>query len=159
MTPIECLLTWAEKNYPALFAPAGSPTAAWSVYTYRYYPATNNYLGVSSIDNHVYYLGADGNLVDEGPLSDWLPKAGCQVPVPPPIECLFNWAERNYPSPFAPSGSPTAIWDIYTYRYYLATNAYLGVSSIDNHVYFMGADENLQDEGPLSDWLPKAGCQ
>jgi hypothetical protein len=75
------------------------------------------------------------------------------------IECLFNWAERNYPTLFAPAGFPTAVWSNYTYRYYSATNTYLGISSIDNHVYYMGPDGNSQNEGPLSDWLPKAGCQ
>ena len=153
----ECLFNWAEANYPTLFAPSGSSTQISGVYTYRYYWATNAYLGVSSADNHVYYLGADGKLLDEGPLSDWLPKAGCQPP--PPSECLFNWAEKNYPDLFAPSGSATAISGVYTYRYYWLTNAYLGVSSADNHVYYMGADGKLLDEGPLSYWLPKAGCQ
>ena len=155
----ECLFNWAEINYPALFAPAGSPSAVWSNYIYRYYSATNVYLGISSIDNHVYYQGPDSNLLDEGPLSDWLPKASCPLPTLPPIECLFNWAERNYPAPFAPSGSTTAVWGVYTYRYYEATNAYLGLSSADNHIHYLGPDGNLQDEGPLSFWLHLASCQ
>ncbi len=75
---VECLLNWAESNYPELFSPSGAPTAVWSVYTYRYYSGTNAYVGVSSDDNHAYYLGSDGILQDEGPLSYWLPKAGCQ---------------------------------------------------------------------------------
>jgi hypothetical protein len=156
-TVTECLFNWAERNYPALFAPSKSPTVISGVYNYRYYSATNTYLKVSSIDNHIYYTGADGILQDVGPLSDWLPKAGCQSP--PPIDCLFNWAENNYPGLFAPSGSPTAIWDVYTYRHYSATNAYVGVSSADNHVYYMGADGRLLDEGALSYWLPLASCQ
>ncbi len=151
---IECLFNWAEKNYSALFTPSGSSTMVGSNYSYRYYPASNAYLGVSSVDNHVYYLGSDGNLQDEGLLSNWLPKAGCQTPPPP--ECLFNWAEENYASFFAPSGSPTLVWSPYTYRYYSVSNAYLGVSSNDSHVYYMNSDSNLQDEGPLSYWLPKA---
>jgi hypothetical protein len=155
---IECLFNWAERNYPDLLAPAASPTAASNLYTYRYYLATHAYLGVSSMDNHVYYKGPDGKLQDEGPLSDWLPKADCQVSAPPPIECTFNWAERNYPTLLAPAGSPTAASNLYTYRYYSATHAYLGISSADNHVYYKGPDGKLQDEGSLSDWLPKAGC-
>ncbi|MCX7114245.1 MAG: hypothetical protein NTX45_30080 [Proteobacteria bacterium] len=155
----ECLFNWAEKNYPSLFAPAGSPTAVWDVYAYRHYSATNSYLGVSLIDNHVYYQGPDGELQDEGPLTDWLPKAGCQTTSPPPAECLFDWAEKNYPGLFSPPSYPTAVWDIYSYRYYSVTNSYLGVSSVDNHVYYMGADGKSQDEGSLSHWLPKAGCQ
>lgn len=153
-TQTECLFNWAEKNYSSLFAPSGSSTAVWSTYSYRYYSASNAYLGVSSVDNHVYYQGTDGALQDEGSLSDWLPKAGCQNPPPP--ECLFNWAERNYSSLFAPSGTATLFLSPFTYRHYSISNAYLGVSSIDNHVYYMGSDSQLQDEGLLSNWLPKA---
>ena len=75
------------------------------------------------------------------------------------IECLFGWAEQNYPGLFAPAAATTAVSTVYTYRHYSATNAYLGVSTADNHVYYLGPDGNLQDEGPLSYWLPKADCQ
>lgn len=155
----ECLFGWAEKNYPALFAPAGVATAVTGVYAYRHYPATNSYLGVSTVNNRVYYLGADGQLQDEGPLSDWLPKAGCPTPPPAPSDCLFAWAEKNYPALFAPAGVATAVAGVYTYRHYPASNSYLGVSSADNHVYYQGVDGQLQDEGLLSKWLPLAGCQ
>ena len=74
-------------------------------------------------------------------------------------ECLFNWAERNYPSLFAPSGTLSAVSPTDTYRYYSQTNAYLRFSSIYNHVYYQGSDGKLQDVGSLSDWLPKAACQ
>jgi len=151
----ECLLDWAEQNYPALFAPAGSSTVVSTVYTYRHYPATNAYLGVSSIDNHVYYLGLDGKFLDEGALSFWLPKAGCPSSG---IDCLLNWAEANYPALFAPAGPPTAVWGVHTYRLYSASNAYLGISSADNHVYYKGVDGFLLDEGEVSHWLPIAGC-
>jgi len=156
---VECLFNWAESNYPALFAPSGSLSAVSSIYTYRQYSATNSYLGVSSSDGHVYYLGPNGIMQDEGSLSDWLPKAACQVSAAPPVDCLFNWAEKNYANLFSPAGSPDAMWTIYTYRYYSATKAYLGVSSKDNHIYFQGVDGNLQDEGALTVWLAKAGCQ
>ena len=155
---IECLFNWAEKNYPRLFAPAGT-TAVWSNYTYRYYAGTKVYLGVASTDNHVYYMGPDGVLQDEGTLTGWLPTAGCGTPVIPPNDCLFNWAEQNYPGLFAPAGATSGNLGVYTYRYYSGTNAYLGVSSTDNHLYYMGSDGVLQDEGLLSNWLPLAGCQ
>lgn len=159
-SPSECLFNWAEKNYSTLFAPPGSVTKVWTVYAYRYYAETNAYLGVNSVNNHVYYMGSDGVLRDEGPLADWLPKAGCGAPPPPPPgDCLFNWGETNYPDLFAPSGSPWMISSIdWTYRYYSATDSYLGVKSTDNHVYYMGTDGQQQDEGQLSDWLTKAGC-
>ena len=76
-----------------------------------------------------------------------------------PVECFFNKVERYYPSLFSPAASLTAVWSPYTYRYYSATKAYLGVSSADGHVYYQGPDGQSQDEGPLSYWLPLAGCQ
>ena len=157
LAPTDCLFNWAEQNYSGLFAPAGATTAVSGIYTYRHYSATNDYVGVSSVDGHVYYLGPDGVLQDEGTLYDWLPKASC--PVPTPTDCLFNWAEQNYPGLFAPSGATTTVSGGYTYRYYSGTNAYLRVSSTDNHVYYLGSDGVMQDEGAMSKWLPLAGCQ
>jgi len=74
----ECLLDWAEKKYPSLFPKADGSTVTVSVYTARHYTGTNSYLGISSVDNHVYYKSKDGQLQDEGPVSFWLPQAGCQ---------------------------------------------------------------------------------
>ena len=156
----ECLLNWAENAYPDLLAPAGSPTAVWNTYTYRHYSASDSYVGASTVNNHVYYMGQDGNLQDVGSLSDWLPKAGCQVPPPPPpaTECLFNWAERTYSDLFAPSGTSTAIAGDDFYRYYSTTNSYLRLSSVNNHVIYQGSDGVFKDVGPITDWLPLAGC-
>jgi len=154
-----CLFNWAERNYPNLFAPAKPSTAVSNGYTARFYSATNAHLGYSSDTNHVYYLDADGNIQDEGNLTDWIPISGCQTPAPPQIECLLNWAEDNYSSLFAPSGSHSAVFDFYNYRYYSVTQSYLGYSKVDNHVYYMGTDGKLADEGPSSYWLPIAGCQ
>ena len=154
-----CLFNWAESNYPSLFAPTGSATTVGTVYTYRHYPATNAYLGVSSVNHNVYYLGPDGNMQNEGPLSDWLAKAGCPVPAPPQIDCMFNWAEGQFPILFAPAGSATTVGTVYTYRYYRATNTNLSVSSVNNHLYYQEPNGNAVDEGPISDWLPVAGCQ
>ena len=154
-TQAECLFNWAETNYASLFAPSGTPTVFSPDSTSRLYSATNANLRVSTANNHVYYQGQGGTEQDVGSLSDWLPKAGCPLPPSMP-ECLFNWAEKDYPSLFAPAGSSTAIWDVYTYRHYSATNAYLGVSSVDFHAYYLGPDGNMQNEGPLSDWTAKA---
>jgi len=77
-SPTECLLNWAEASYPGLFSPPGAASQYLSSYTYRYYAATQAYLGVSATDSHAYYLGPDGALRDEGALSIWLPLAGCQ---------------------------------------------------------------------------------
>ena len=50
-------------------------------YTYRYYAGTNTYLGASSLDNHVYYMGPDGEMQDEGDMYKWIALAGCQSPL------------------------------------------------------------------------------
>jgi hypothetical protein len=58
------LMDWAEGRYPQFFRGAGR-TQGYSVpYTYRYYPETGNYLGVStgSSDVAIYVLG---------PVSNW----------------------------------------------------------------------------------------
>ena len=75
---VECLLNWAESNYPDLFSPAGAISQFQSPYIYRYYRNTNAYVGFSSSDNHVYYLRPDGVLEDVGELSAWLTTATCQ---------------------------------------------------------------------------------
>jgi hypothetical protein len=73
-----CILDWAETAYPTLFSPAGGATTQVSPpFTYRYYPATNSYVGFSSADNHVYYKGPTGVLQDEGAIDAWTGKAGC----------------------------------------------------------------------------------
>jgi hypothetical protein len=88
------------------------------------------------------------------------------------VDCLFDWAARTYPSLFA-GGGPTGVYDIttttgivvtsYTYRYYAATQAYLGVNSNNSHVYYVKQNGNslgaFNDEGTLASWLPVAGCQ
>lgn len=71
-------------------------------------------------------------------------------------DCLFTWAERNYPSLFSPAAT-SLILGPYYYRYYSGTNIYLGVST-DNHVYYLDAG-GLHDAGAQSGWFATAGCQ
>jgi hypothetical protein len=74
---VECLLDWAETAYPILFAPAGAVTAQLPPYSYRYYSATQAYVGAA--DDMVYYLGplTENVLTPVGLLMDWLVAAGC----------------------------------------------------------------------------------
>jgi hypothetical protein len=72
-----CLFNWAEANYPSLFAPAGGASLVYLGYYYRYYAATRSYVGVSGLDNNVYYIGPDGALRNVGALAGWLATAGC----------------------------------------------------------------------------------
>jgi hypothetical protein len=85
-------------------------------------------------------------------------KIGDTAP-PPNIECLLDWAQTFYPSLFSPLVSGLQFFSPYTYRYYKDTNAYVGVSSTNNHVYYQGPDGVLQDVGDLSAWLTTAGCR
>jgi len=80
------------------------------------------------------------------------------VTVNSPAECLFNWAESNYPSLFAPAAA-SLFSSPYSYRYYKNTDSYVGVSANDNHVYYLDANRVLQDVGTLSAWLITAGCE
>jgi hypothetical protein len=158
VTSTDCLFNWAETNYADLFAPASPGSAVSDIYSYRYYSTSNTYLGVSSANNHVYFIGLDGIFQDQGSQWDWLPKAGCPVP-DAQRDCVFSWAEKNYPGLFAPAAVSTNQTGVYTYRYYPATKTYLGVSSLDSHIYYLAADGNLQDEGLFYNWLDPSSCQ
>ena len=73
----DCLFDWAERFYAPLFAPAAGASLTYLGYYYRRYATTNSYLGISTLDNHVYYIGPTGALQDVGPLPGWLVTAGC----------------------------------------------------------------------------------
>jgi hypothetical protein len=155
--PLSCLFNWAEKSYPNLFSPSGAITQTDSDYSYRNY--TNAFLGVSSSNNHVYYRSGGTALQDVGDVSDLLIKSGCFVAKPELRECLFNWAETSYPNLLSPGGAITQFQPPYSYRYYQTTNSYVGVSSDDNHVYYLPANAPLQDVGGIYGWLTQASCQ
>ena len=76
------------------------------------------------------------------------------------IDCLFNWAEGNYPSLFAPASATSATLAPYYYRYYSGTGNYLATSLVDNHLWSFGpvTGNTLFDVGPLSRFLDAAGC-
>lgn len=75
---INCFFNWAEGKYSGALAPTGAATQVSGVYSYRYYPETKAYLGVSSADHHLYYLKEeDGQLHDQGLLVNWLPVSEC----------------------------------------------------------------------------------
>ncbi len=76
-------------------------------------------------------------------------------------DCVFDWVERMYSNLFAPAGAVSKRVAPYYYRYYSQTDAYLGTSSVDNHVYYRGPATNysIVDEGAMFTWLPTAGCQ
>lgn len=75
-------------------------------------------------------------------------------------ECLFDWAEAAYADYLFPARAPTAIAAPYVYRHYRGAGAYLGTSSQDGHLYYLGpaSGQALYDLGPLATWLANSGC-
>lgn len=75
-------------------------------------------------------------------------------------DCLFNWAEKTYPTLFAPGGVPSSTASPYYYRYYSSTKNYLAVSSADNHIWVLGPiSGNVPlDVAPVANFLATAGC-
>ena len=76
-TPMDCLFNWSEIDYPTLFIPAGAVSQAVAPLYYRSYPTTGTYLGISSKDNHVWFMGTDNIMQDLGNSSAWYTVAGC----------------------------------------------------------------------------------
>ena len=118
---------------PPIGAAASIPSSQLTFLTYNYYSR----------------LSATNTVTIK--VAKWSPSAAN-------INCLFNWAERTFPGLLAPTGFATAVSGVYSFRYYAATGSYLGVSSVDNHVYLLGADGQLHDEGLMTTWMPQAGC-
>ncbi|MCF7969706.1 MAG: hypothetical protein K9L22_00880 [Methylococcaceae bacterium] len=79
--------------------------------------------------------------------------------VPAQADCLFNWGELNYPSLFSPANTQSRTFDSYYYRYY-SPDTYLGTSSADGHLYYIGAlsGNALMDLGEASVWINQASC-
>lgn len=72
----DCMFNWAEKNHSGLFTSAAA-SQFLGPYFYRHYPATNNYLGVSSEDNRLYFLSG-GVMRDLGLANSWYTTTGCR---------------------------------------------------------------------------------
>jgi hypothetical protein len=75
---VDCLFQWAEVQVPAVLARAGAATGAFQSWYYRYYPATQVYLGVAMGSGRVAYL-SNGSLTELGALGDWLATSGCNA--------------------------------------------------------------------------------
>lgn len=77
-TEADCLFAWGEDHYPEALSPARPPSQTYTPYYYRRYAASNSYLGVSSADNHLYYVDATGTFKDLGLAATWSAQAGCR---------------------------------------------------------------------------------
>ena len=71
-------------------------------------------------------------------------------------ERVFDWAEQAYAGHLQPAGAGSELWGGYIYRWYPATNAYVGVR--DGHVYYMGPASNgdIQFIGTLANFAAQA---
>jgi hypothetical protein len=73
VTPIQ-LMEWAEKTYPTLFSSTNRVDGYSAPYTYRYYPNTRNYIGVSTgaaaVDVYLYGEISNWSISRVGSLAD-----------------------------------------------------------------------------------------
>ncbi len=70
---------------------------------------------------------------------------------------LFEWGEHAFPNLLTPPAS-SQVWEGYYYRYYSATNIYVGTK--DGRVYFYDANNpqaGIVDLGTIRHWLEQAG--
>lgn len=75
----------------------------------------------------------------------------------PAADCLFNWAEIQYPALFAPSGGGAQVEGSYYYRAYAESGYHLGVAN--GRVWMASAGSaDIADLGALTEWLATAGC-
>ena len=80
ITGNKCVVSWLESVNPDLTMP---PTQSWETlgpYTARYYSTTQAFIALSSINQHIYYLGpvTENKLIDLGPVSSWLAPSRCR---------------------------------------------------------------------------------
>ena len=74
-------------------------------------------------------------------------------------DCLMNYQELNNPEQYPHAGLVSMTLNEYYYRHYEETGAYLGVSSTDNHLYSLSAQEGaLVDLGDTVELKQEAGC-
>jgi len=89
------LLDWAERTYPQYF-PTHETNRAFAPYIYRYYGATQNYVGVAGED--VYILGpvSGGSLAFVGTMASFAclvhPTQCNPDPQPKPCAAVASWA-------------------------------------------------------------------
>jgi uncharacterized protein YkwD len=112
----------------------------------------------SGFGSGTFALQARGGMY--GYFSEWgYAKAVTVTATTPQADCLFDWAQIHHAGLFAPAAAHSDVLDVYYYRHYAASHAYLGISSANDHVYYLPESGNLQDAGPKSGWFATAGCQ
>ncbi len=64
------VFNWAEQTYPQQLWPSGNLSQDWSDYHYRFYAGSNSFVAVRN--GRLLYLELGGQIVDLGPVSDFL---------------------------------------------------------------------------------------
>ena len=79
-TSADCVFNWGEHHYPELLTPAPARAQTLAPYYYRHYTGTNSYVGISSQDDKLRYMGSASNnqMLDLGSMTTWKQTAGCQ---------------------------------------------------------------------------------
>jgi hypothetical protein len=163
------LIPWAEQAYPQYFYGAAQ-SGTYQDFTFRYYPASGNYIGLRNGDMvYVYGPVFDGDLLYVGTLSSLGSQAGASggstsapVTLSSDQRALLSWAQGQYPQMFS-GNSQDASDGTYTYRYFPATGNYVMFAS--GRVYLRGpaAGGGTQDLGLASGFTCQvtptaAGC-
>lgn len=74
-------------------------------------------------------------------------------------DCLFNWAEDIYPQFFTPPIRQNNSVMGYTYRYYSATNNYLGTKDGGVYLYAPSVSDAINNVGTMAYYANLAGCR
>ena len=79
-TSADCVFNWGEHHYAELLTPATGRSQTLAPYYYRHYTGTNSYVGISSQDDRLRYMGSASNdqMLDLGSMATWKQSAGCQ---------------------------------------------------------------------------------
>jgi hypothetical protein len=163
------LIPWAEQAYPQYFY-GTAQTGTYQDFTFRYYPASGNYIGLRNGDMvYVYGPVFDGDLLYVGTLSSLGNQAGASggstsapVTLSSDQRALLSWAQGQYPQMFSGT-SQDASDGTYSYRYFPSTGNY--VMFAGGRVYLRGpaAGGGTQDLGLASGFTCQvtptaAGC-
>ena len=72
---------------------------------------------------------------------------------------LFNYLEAAYPQFLSPAGAVSTTGSGYYYRYYAATNSYVGTQGGEVFYLVPAINDNINLLGPLSTWLATAAAE
>ncbi len=72
---------------------------------------------------------------------------------------LFNYLEGAYPQFLSPAGAVSTTGSGYYYRYYAATNSYIGTQGGEVFYLVPAINDNINSLGPLPEWLATAAAQ